>query len=245
MEVAASPNDNPISLLACAILVKLSIISNTFLPWSLKYSAIAVALLAPLILINGDLSAGTATTVIFWAELSLNNSLTIVPTSLARSPIKAITTTSASVYLLIIPNNTDLPTPEPAMIPSLWPWPTVNRAFIILTPTSNGFLIKLLFRGFMTLPIRGHLFFIFPKGFSSNGFPKASVTLPSKVLSTSIYLPSSCNETSHPETICEECSNIASMLCFSLKRITSAKISLPIWSFTTQRLPIGAGKGSQ
>ena len=94
-------------------------ISKTFLSLSLKYSAIAVALFAALILIKGDLSAGTATTVIFLEASSLNNSFTIAPTSLALSPIKAITTTSASVYLLIIPSKTDFPTPEPAIIPNL------------------------------------------------------------------------------------------------------------------------------
>ena len=94
-------------------------ISKTFLFWLLKYSAIAVALLAALILIKGDLSAGTATTLIFDELSSRNNSFTIVPTSLALSPIKATTTTSASVYLLIIPKRTDFPTPDPAIIPSL------------------------------------------------------------------------------------------------------------------------------
>ena len=78
-----------------------------------------MALLAALILIKGERSAGTATTVIFDEFSSLNNSFTIVPTSLALSPIKATTTTSASVYLLIIPKRTDFPTPEPAIIPSL------------------------------------------------------------------------------------------------------------------------------
>src|SRR6056300_261056 len=208
LEVVGSPNDKPISLFACAILVRLSMISKTFLFWLLKYSAIAVALLAALILIRGDLSAGTATTVIFEALSSLNNSLTMLPTSLDLSPINATTTTSASVYLLIIPKRTDFPTPDPAIIPNLCPCPTVKSAFMTLTPTSKGFFIKFLFKGFMTLPIKGHLLFIGSKGLSSSGFPNASVTLPNKVLSTSMYLPSSFKDTSHPATICDECSRI-------------------------------------
>ena len=56
--------------------------SKTFLPFDLKYSAIAVALSAPLIRNNGDLSAGTATIVVLFfvssfkiSEMKLPNSL--------------------------------------------------------------------------------------------------------------------------------------------------------------------------
>ena len=34
---------------------------------------------------------------------------------------------------------TDLPTPEPAIIPIRWPWPTVSKLLITRTPTSSCF----------------------------------------------------------------------------------------------------------
>ena len=58
----------------------------------------------------------TGTQVFDFDSLS-KTSLTKAPTSRPRSPINPTTTTSAVVYLLIMPNRTDLPTPEPAIIP--------------------------------------------------------------------------------------------------------------------------------
>ena len=121
LDVGCSPKARPTSLLACATLVNESIINRTFLPLLLKYSAIAVALFAALILNNGELSAGSATiTVLFFVEEE-KTWLTKFPTSLPLSPINPTTTTSASVYFVIIPSKIDLPTPDPAIIPNLWP----------------------------------------------------------------------------------------------------------------------------
>ena len=118
-------------------LVSESIISKTFLPLALKYSAIDVALSAPFILRRGDWSAGTATVIVLLLDSSFKISETKLPNSLPLSPIKATTTTSALVNLVIIPNKIDFPTPDPAIIPNLWPRPTVNKEFIALIPTSK------------------------------------------------------------------------------------------------------------
>ena len=119
LDVGCSPKANPTSLFACATLVNESMISKTFLPFALKYSAIAVARSAPFILNNGDWSAGTATIVVLFFVSSFNISEIKLPNSLPLSPIKPTTTTSASVNLVIIPSKIDFPTPEPAIIPSL------------------------------------------------------------------------------------------------------------------------------
>ena len=94
-------------------------ISRTFLPFALKYSAIDVALSAPLILSKGDLSAGTAIIVVLFFVSSLRISETKLPSSLPLSPINATITMSAFVNFVIIPKSIDLPTPEPAIIPNL------------------------------------------------------------------------------------------------------------------------------
>ena len=62
------------------------------------------------------------------------NSLTSRP----RSPIRAITLISAFVFLANIPIKVDLPTPEPAKIPILCPFPTVIRPSTALTPSERG-----------------------------------------------------------------------------------------------------------
>ena len=156
-------------------------ISKTFFPLDLKYSAIEVALSAPLILNNGDLSAGTATVTVLFLDSSFNISDTKLPNSLPLSPISATTTTSASVNLVIIPSKIDFPTPEPAIIPSLWPLHTVKSELIALIPTSSTSFIGFFDIGLLGFPLIGHVSvesFIFSP--PSIGFPKASKTLPSK-----------------------------------------------------------------
>ena len=59
-------------------------------------------------------------------------------TSRARSPTSPTTITSQSDPASICPISTDLPTPDPAMIATRCPSPTVSNALIALTPTSNG-----------------------------------------------------------------------------------------------------------
>ena len=63
--VGCSPSARPISLLAWATLrQRIHNKQYIFFLFDLKYSAIAVALIAPRILSRGDLSAGTATTMV-------------------------------------------------------------------------------------------------------------------------------------------------------------------------------------
>jgi len=63
-------------------------------------------------------------------------------TSRPRSPTRAMTFTSARVYRAIMPMSVDLPTPDPAMMPTRWPLPRVSRPLMTLTPTSSGSRIR-------------------------------------------------------------------------------------------------------
>ena len=82
-----------------------------------------------------------ATTTIDRESPSSPRSLSINSrTSRPRSPMRAITLTSASVFRDIIPKSTDFPTPDPAMIPTLWPRPIVNRPSRERIPSVMGFL---------------------------------------------------------------------------------------------------------
>ena len=96
-----------------------------------------VALLAPCILRSADLSAGTATITTLCFECEVVISFVKEANSRPLSPISPTTITSASALRVIILNKTDLPTPEPAIIPILWPRPIEVMAFILLIPTSK------------------------------------------------------------------------------------------------------------
>ena len=58
-------------------------------------------------------------------------------TSRPRSPISAITLISAFVLRANIPRSVDLPTPDPAKIPILCPFPTVRSPSTAFTPSVN------------------------------------------------------------------------------------------------------------
>ena len=122
-------------------LVRESIIRSTSLPWSRKYSAIAVAVFAALFLISAGLSdVATTRTLLFIPSgpKSLSaNSLTSRP----RSPIRAITLMSALVLRANIPMSVLLPTPLPANIPILCPLPTVRSPSTALTPKGRTSLM--------------------------------------------------------------------------------------------------------
>ena len=100
------------------------------------------------------------------------------------SPISATTTTSASVLLVIIERRTDLPTPEPATIPTLCPRPRVNKALMFLIPTSKTSVMACLSNGLTLLPFRLLLSRSVNLPRLSNGFPKPSITLPSSASPT-------------------------------------------------------------
>ena len=55
-------------------------------------------------------------------------------TSRPRSPTSATTRTGAAVPRTAIPSSVDLPTPEPAMIPTRWPAPSGTKASRARTP---------------------------------------------------------------------------------------------------------------
>ena len=63
-------------------------------------------------------------------------------TSRPRSPTRPMTLTSALVYRAIMPSVVDLPTPEPAMMPTRWPLPRVSRPLTERMPTSRGSLMR-------------------------------------------------------------------------------------------------------
>ena len=117
------------------------------------------------------------------------------------SPISATTTTSASVLFVIIERRTDLPTPEPATIPTLCPRPRVNRALIFLMPTSKTSLMAFRSKGLILLPLRLMLSNSFNLPRLSNGFPKPSITLPSSASPTPTFCWVSVKKTLSPTRI--------------------------------------------
>ncbi len=179
-----SPTESPISLCAIANRVNESIISKTFLPRSRKYSAIAVATYAPRIRISGGWSDVATTTTDLFNPSSPRESSINSFSSLPRSPISAITLISAFVFFAIMPSRTDLPTPEPAMMPILCPIPTVNRAFIARIPRSSGSRIRFLTIGFIGSAYRFRSYLHTGAGLPSIGRPVPSITRPSKDSST-------------------------------------------------------------
>ncbi|OQA21100.1 MAG: hypothetical protein BWY61_01822 [Firmicutes bacterium ADurb.Bin354] len=136
---------SPISLCAIEKRVRLSIMSSTSLPCSLKYSATAVAVWAAFLRSSAGLSeVATITTDLLnpSSPRSLSiNSLTSRP----RSPMRAMTLSSALVFLANIPISVDFPTPDPANIPIRCPLPRVMRPSTAFTPSGRGSVIMVLF----------------------------------------------------------------------------------------------------
>ena len=76
-------------------------------------------------------------------------------TSLPRSPIKAITLISAVVFFAIIARVVDFPTPEPAKIPTLCPFPIVFKPSIAFKPKDKTSSIGFLSIGLIILALVG------------------------------------------------------------------------------------------
>ena len=149
LATGGSPTASPISLCAIAKRVSESIIKSTSFPWSLKYSAIVVATKGHFILnIAGWSLVAIISTERFIPSspksLSINST-----TSLPRSPTKAMTLISAFTFFAIIPSSVLFPTPLPANIPILCPFPIVNVPSIAFTPNSIFSVIGGLSNGFM------------------------------------------------------------------------------------------------
>ena len=174
-----SPAASPISRWAKAKRVSESINKSTLLPWSRKYSAMAVAVKAACTrTIAGSLLVATTTTLLAnpaGPRSRSRNSLTSRP----RSPIRAITITSAEVYRAIMPSSTLLPTPEPAKIPIRCPSPQVNRPSNARTPVLSGRSMRGREQGCGGNRLKSARSTSAGRGLPSTAFPAASITRPS------------------------------------------------------------------
>ena len=152
------------------------------MPLSRKYSAMRVQYIAARRRINGASSAGEATTTERLSpsspRLCSMNSFTSRP----RSPISPTTMMSASVKRVIMPSNTDLPTPVPANRPRRWPRPTVNKPLMLRMPTSSGTLMGLRLSGLMVGPSIGTQSSAFMPPLPSSARPAPSSTRPSMLM---------------------------------------------------------------
>ena len=101
------------------------------------------------------------------------------PTSRPRSPISASTVISAAVPRAIMPISVLLPTPLPPKIPIRWPRPQVRKPSTARTPQPIGSLISVRSSACGAAPsIRRDLVARYSPS-ESNGWPAASITLPS------------------------------------------------------------------
>src|SRR4051794_16918278 len=169
----------PISRCALAKRVTESIISSTFIPRSRKCSAIVVAANAALTRTSAG-SSEVAVITIERSSASPRSRSTNSRTSRPRSPTRQMTLTSALVERAIIPSSEDLPTPEPAKMPSRWPRPTGTNASSARTPSSRRVSIGVRESGDggaaivdLTVSPRG-------AGSPSSGRPRPSRTRPSR-----------------------------------------------------------------
>ena len=126
---------SPTSRCAIAKRVTESIINTTRRPWSRKYSAMAVAVIAPLMRTSAGLSEVATTTTERFRPSSPRSRSMKSRTSRPRSPTREMTLISASVFRAIIESSVDFPTPLPAMMPIRWPEPRVISPSMARTPT--------------------------------------------------------------------------------------------------------------
>ena len=122
-------------------------------------------------------------------------------TSRPRSPINAITFTSAFVFLAIIPSNVDLPTPEPENIPNLCPHPTAKRESIALIPVTILLFMGFRLMGSGAFASKGYFIEEYREPFESFGCPNPSITRPKSSLLTSTFSISPDATTSSPALI--------------------------------------------
>ena len=182
----------------------------------------------PLRRINGDASAGAATTTArsrpSMPKISSINSFTSRP----RSPIRPTTTTSALAPRVIMPNSTLLPTPEPANSPMRCPWPTVIIALIARTPTSMAVLMGLRAIGLMGLALKSAVALVIKGPKPSIGWPMPLTTRPNNSMPTGTPAPCPTGVTRAPGiTPFNDSLGIKNSLS-SEKPTTSASIS-PNW----------------
>ena len=142
-----SPAARPISRCAIARRVTESITSSTLLPQSRKYSATAIATNPARMRSGAGWSEVATITTERLSPSALNSCSRNSRTSRLRSPISAITLTSAEFCRARAPNNVLLPTPEPPKIPTRWPLPNGSRLSMARTPVTSGSLIGARWRG--------------------------------------------------------------------------------------------------
>ena len=202
-----------------------------------------VAVNAPLSLTKGGLSDVAHTTTDFFIPSGPRSLSMKSNTSLPLSPIKAITLTSASAVLAIIPNVVLLPTPLPAKIPILCPSPHVINPSIALIPVGIIFFILFLFIGSGGLL---NILYLSPPIIlvSSIGFPNASITLPSNSLLHLTLHGFPLATTLHPGPIPTTSPNGISIISFSLNPTTSQLIGLLLWLYIVHNSPTDAFKPS-
>ena len=209
------------------------------MPWSLKYSAIDVAVNAPFNLTNGGLSEVAHTTTDFFIPSGPRSLSIKSKTSLPLSPISAITLTSASAVFAIIPKVVLLPTPLPANIPTLWPSPQVINPSIALIPVGIIFLILFLFIGSGGLL---NILYLSPPvtTLSSIGAPNASITFPNN---SSLHLTLQgfpLATTLQPGPIPTNSFKGIRIISFSLKPTTSQSMGLLLWLYIVHNSPTAA-----
>ena len=140
--VGGSPAARPISRCAWAKRVSESIMNNTSLPWSRKYSATVMAVNATLTRWMGEVSEVATATTLRLSPSAPNDSSRNWRTSRPRSPTSASTLTSASEVRAISPNSVLLPTPLPEKMPILWPLPQVSSPSKLRMPNTNGSVMR-------------------------------------------------------------------------------------------------------
>ncbi len=129
-----------------------SIINNTFLFCDRNHSATVVAVNAACRRITAGSAAVAITKTDLCNPFSPRFCRIKSPTSRPRSPINAITITSALLYLAIIPSKVLFPTPLPEKIPMRCPFPIGVNTSIALTPVIKGSVIGSLDKGLMRTP---------------------------------------------------------------------------------------------
>src|SRR6185437_6864581 len=131
----------PTSRWAIASRVTESIIRSTSAPESRKCSAIVVATSAALMRTSAGWSE-VATMTTERARASPRSRSMNSSSSRPRSPTRQITFTAAVVARAIEPSRVDLPTPEPAKMPSRWPRPQGTSVSSARTPSSRRSLMR-------------------------------------------------------------------------------------------------------
>ena len=190
---------------------------------------------------TGGWSAGTATTMLLCiACLSLVSRKSL--TSRPRSPIRPVTTISASAPAIIWPISTDLPTPEPAMMAMRWPRPAVSSALTARTPRSNGSVTRPRSRTLPFTPLSGQTPPAMIGPLRSSGWPMASMTRPISPSPTCTILAWLSGSTRMPFSSGASASSGTNKVRSPRKPTTSARQTDPSLARTRAPEPIGRRK---